>query len=175
MASSTASRRYAKAVFELALERGELDAWTGWLQRIAAVAADKEAGPLLANLKVSFDLKKQLLEDNLRDASKLALNLAYLMVQRKCISIAPDVAADYLALLNAHRGVAPALVRVAGPIAEDQRQAIAARLAALTGKKIEMKLEVDPALIGGMVARVGDQLYDASLRRRFELLKKALA
>jgi F-type H+-transporting ATPase subunit delta len=180
VAASSASRRYARAVFELALERKELDAWSGWLGQLGKVASDKEAGPILSNRKVPIEQKVVYIERFLSSslllgASPLALNLLKLLVKRNLLSIAGDVAAEYADLLNSHNGIAPATVKVAAPIAKDQEQAIAGRLAALTGKKIEMKVEVDPNIIGGIVARVGDQLYDGSLRRRFELLKKTLA
>jgi F-type H+-transporting ATPase subunit delta len=97
------------------------------------------------------------------------------MVQRGRIGLAGQVAADFAALLNAHNGITPALVKVAAPIGDDQKQAIAARLATLTGKKVQMQVEVDPSIIGGLVALIGDKLYDGSLRRRFDLLKQTLA
>ena len=77
-------------------------------------------------------------------------------------------------LVRRQRGIALAEVRTALPLSDDERTAIAERLRALTGDRIEMNEMVDESLIGGIVVRIGDQLYDASVRSRLERLRARL-
>ena len=80
----------------------------------------------------------------------------------------------FRSLLRRHRGISLAEVRTALPLDEEQRAAIAERLHALTGDEIEMNEVVDESLIGGITVRIGDQLYDASVRSRLERLRARL-
>ena len=82
--------------------------------------------------------------------------------------------ARFAELLRRERGIVLAEVRTALPLGDGQRAEIAARLRALTGSEIEMDETVDPDLIGGMAVRIGDQLYDASVRSRLERLRARL-
>ena len=76
-------------------------------------------------------------------------------------------------LLRRDRGIALAEVRTALPLDDGERAEISERLRELTGDKVEMHETVDPALIGGIAVRIGDQLYDASVRSRLERLRSA--
>jgi F-type H+-transporting ATPase subunit delta len=77
-------------------------------------------------------------------------------------------------LLRTHRGIALAEVHSALPLGDEQRAAIVARLQDLTEAEIEIHETVDPDLIGGIAVRIGDQLYDASIRGRLERLRARL-
>jgi F-type H+-transporting ATPase subunit delta len=78
-------------------------------------------------------------------------------------------------MLNDHRGIATAQVTSAVPLSQAEVAAVAARLGAMTGRKIVVEPSVDPDIMGGIVARIGDQLIDASVRGRLEALKRRLA
>ena len=77
-------------------------------------------------------------------------------------------------LLRRERGIVLAEVRSALPLDDAERQAISERLAALTGDTVEISEMVDPLLIGGIAVRIGDRLYDASVRSRLERLRARL-
>jgi F-type H+-transporting ATPase subunit delta len=102
------------------------------------------------------------------------MNLVLLMVRRGRPGAIEPMVARFGELLRRERGIALAQVRTALPIDDAQRSAIAARLAELTGERIEMTETVDPALIGGIAVRIGDRLYDASVRSRLERLRARL-
>jgi F-type H+-transporting ATPase subunit delta len=77
-------------------------------------------------------------------------------------------------LLRRQRGIVMAEVRTALPLEDAQRSSVEERLAELTGEKVEMNEVVDESLIGGIAVRIGDRLYDASVRNRLERLRARL-
>jgi len=86
-----------------------------------------------------------------------------------------DIADEYQRLLDSHRGIEPAEVTAAIPLNEEDRRRLARQLGSITGKKVTVKVEVDPGVVGGIVARVGGKLLDGSTRSRLLALKRNLA
>jgi F-type H+-transporting ATPase subunit delta len=86
-----------------------------------------------------------------------------------------DIAGEYRRLLDSHRGIERAEVMTAVPLDDEDRQKLAERLGAITGKKITVEAEVDPGLVGGFAARIGGKLLDGSTRRKLVALKRELA
>ena len=102
------------------------------------------------------------------------LNLVLLMVRRGRPGAIEPMIARFGELIRRERGIVLARVRTAMPLDEGQRAEITARLRNLTGADIEMEETVDPDLIGGVAVRIGDRLYDASVRSRLERLRARL-
>ena len=103
-----------------------------------------------------------------------AINLVLLMVRRGRPGAIDRMIARFAELLRRERGIVLAEVRTALPLDDGQRAEIAARLRVLTGEQVEMDETVDPDLIGGVAVRIGDRLYDASVRSRLERLRARL-
>ncbi len=175
MARKVYARRYAQAVFDIALEAKELDRWRSDLGEIATLTGEAELVALLESPKVPFATKSRLLSERLAGASPLALNLACLLVARGRLGMAGDVAREYQQLLNSHRGVELAEVATAVPLDEEDRQRLAKRLGAITGKKITVEAELDPSLVAGITARIGGKLLDGSTHSKLAALKRELA
>lgn len=170
------ARRYAEAVFELAREQDALDAWSRDLARIAAFASETDVARVVAAAGVPRKRKLELLSAGLeREISPVAMNLVKLLLQRERISLAPALQATFQAMVDEHRGVAHATVTTAVALSGAEREAIAKRLSQITGKKVDVTPVVDEAIIGGMVARIGDQLIDGSTRTKLVALKRRLA
>ena len=176
MASRVASaRRYAEAVFELASDTGSFDVWANDLRTIAAFASEPEVAGLLASGRVPREEKLRLLSAGLeKQVGPLAWNLVRLLEQRGKTDLAREVQRVYQERYDDHRGVAHAVVTTAVPLADDERAAVAQRLTALTGKQVDVTPVVDEAIIGGIVARIGDELIDASTRSRLVAMKRRL-
>ena len=115
MIRDTAAKRYARAAFEVALERGVLDRWSDDLRLIAAVMGDAKALALLANTKVPLTERYRLLEATLAGIDSQAMNLARLLVAKGRAALAPQIAEAYLGLVDAHRGLAPSPPGTARP------------------------------------------------------------
>jgi len=160
---------------EIALDQKRLEEWRTALMRVAAFLAEPETAAILENTRVPFNLKRQLIEDRLKGADPMAVNLALLLTQRGLPGIGGQVLAAYQDLLNERQGVATAQVTTAVPIDDGEKQHIASYLSGLTGKKVTVEAHVDPAVVGGVIARVGDTLFDGTIRRRLEQLKRTLA
>src|SRR3989304_4112029 len=162
----TAARRYADAAFEIGRAAGTLDAWERDLATLGATLQHPQLRRLMEHPAVPYAA-----QDALEPG---AVSLVLLMIRRgRPGAIAPMVA-RFGELLRRERGIALAQVRTALPIGDEQRTAIVARLEALTGERIEMEETVDPGLIGGIAVRIGDRLYDASVRSRLERLRARL-
>lgn len=175
MAKKTYARRYSQAVFNIARERNELDKWQSDLRKIVTLGDDAKFIALLENPKVRFEDKAELLSKVLGEVNPLALNLVYLLVTKGRLGMVADIADEYRRLLDSYRGIEQAEVTTAIELDDEDRRRLEERLGAVVGKKVVVKPKVDPSVLGGVVARIGDKLLDGSTRSRLMALKKALA
>jgi len=174
MARKVYTRRYAQAVFEIALETKDLDRWQSDLRRIASLAEDDAIVAFLESPKIQFDDKARLLSEQLNSINPLALNLVYLLASRGRLRSIGDIADDYQRLLDSYRGIEKAEVITATDLDEEAKRRLAEHLSAIVGKQVTLKTEVESSLIGGVIARIGGKLLDGSTRSKLEALKKEL-
>ena len=175
MARRAYAKRYSQAVFEIAVERGELDRWQSALRKIASLGEDAAFTALLENPKLHFNDKARLLSKRLGDINHLALNLVYLLVAKDRLSMVGEIADEYQRRLDSYRGIEQAEVITAIPLGDEDKLRLSERLGTIISKKVIIKPEIDSSLIGGIVARVGGKLLDGSTRSRLEALKKELS
>jgi F-type H+-transporting ATPase subunit delta len=175
VAKTGIARRYAEAVFGIARDKGNFDRWTEELGRIAAAQQDAEMAALLATPAIGMSIKEKMLGQFLAGASPEALNMVRLLLHKGRFSMAPQIAEHYAELLNDLRGIATAEVVSAVPLSRSEVEAVGRRLSTMTGRKVVVKPSVDPSILGGIVARIGDQLIDASVKGRLESLRRQLA
>lgn len=174
-ARSPSARRYAEAVFEIATENESWAQWSGDLQRIAAFVGEHDVAGLLASNRVPRGEKLRLLSAGLEgEIGPLAMNLVRLLQERGKTQLAGDIQAVFQDKVDEARGIAHAVVTTAVPLSDDERNAIAARLSSLTGMQVDVTPVVDERVIGGLIARIGDQLIDGSTRARLMALKRQL-
>ena len=175
MAKRVYPRRYSQAVFEIALETKELDRWQSDLRKIASLGEDAEFMAFLESPKAHFGDKARLLSEQLGDINPLALNLVYLLVTRARLSMIGDIADEYQHLLDSYRGIEQAEVITAIPLDDEDKLRLAQHLGTVVSKKVVLKPEVDPSLIGGIIARIGGKLLDGSTRSKLAALKRELS
>jgi F-type H+-transporting ATPase subunit delta len=129
----------------------------------------------LENPRLSLEVKKQLLQDSLPGVSPLALNFVYFLTAKGRLGIFEQVVAEYERFVDAHYGIDHAEVTTAVPLEEGDKNKLADRLAAvLSRKKVVIENKVEPAIVGGMIARIGDKLIDGSLRSKLSSLKRVI-
>jgi F-type H+-transporting ATPase subunit delta len=174
MARVTSGKRYAQAAFNLALEKGELDSWQASLMKIADISRDEKLMDLLGNPKLSFETKKGILAELLGKINPLALNLAYLLVHKDRLGIAGDISQQYDRLSDAYYGIEHVEIITALSLDDGDRERISRRFAKIIGRKVIIDAEVDPSIVGGIKARIGDTLIDGSIRNRLQALRKSL-
>jgi F-type H+-transporting ATPase subunit delta len=170
----SSAKRYAQAAFELALERNELEGWQESLRKIVDLTKDEELIALLQNPRLPFDAKKNLLQTKLGEINPLALNLALLLVSKGRLRIGGDISQQYNDLLDAHRGIERAKVTTAFPLGDEESKAISNRLGEIVEQRVVIDAQIDPSIIGGFIARMGDKLIDGSIHQKLETLKKSL-
>jgi F-type H+-transporting ATPase subunit delta len=175
MISTISARRYAQAIFQIAQAKNNLDEWKKELRKLAEVTKDREAMDLIDHPKVAFDLKAELIKQRLNTTNELVLNLCNLLILKGRLKNADQIADEYESLLDTQRGIKHAVVTTAVAVDETEKQKITSQLEKITGKKVTVKLQVNPNIIGGMVARIEDTLIDGSVRNRLDLLRRDLA
>jgi F-type H+-transporting ATPase subunit delta len=174
VATSGSAKRYAQAVFQIALENNQIDSWRSELDTVAATLSDPQLKAILEDPKVHLDNKIELVKKCLPGISQLALNFSYLIVTKQALGIVERIATEYHRMADALQGLEHARVTTAVELNEDDRERLSKHLAAMTGKKVTVETDVDSSIIGGYVARIGDKLLDGSTRAKLEALKKKL-
>ncbi|MBI2867706.1 MAG: ATP synthase F1 subunit delta [Chloroflexi bacterium] len=172
--ASVSARRYAQAVFQLALERNEVAAWTGYTQAIADAFSDPEVAALMASLNLAFSEKEKLLANLLPAISPLAMNLAKLLVSQNMPEQAEGIARAYQEMSDAHQGIERAEAVTAVPLEAAEQDAVRRELEQSTGKRVILTTRVDPSLVGGIIVQIGGKVLDGSVRSRLQGLKKRL-
>lgn len=173
---SISARRYAEAVYDIAAEREAFVAWRADLQTIAEFVGRPDVASVLASGRVPRPEKQRLLEAGLADAiGALALNMVLLLLDRGRLGLVSEIRSTFLEMLDERLNVAHATVTTAVPLDDEERRAVAAKLSSLTGKQIDVTPTVDESIIGGVIARIGDELIDGSTRTRLLALKRRLA
>jgi F-type H+-transporting ATPase subunit delta len=171
----TAARRYAEAAFEVATRDGTVEAWRAELDTAAAIGSDDRLGHLLANPAIALETRTEMAAATFgKVVSRPVLNLIGLMLRRGRIDQLPRIAAEFRRLDNARQGITIATATSAAALTPDEVQALTQRMEQFTGGRVELDLQVDPSLLGGLVVRVGDRLIDGSVRGRLERLRNQL-
>lgn len=175
MITTRAARRYARAVFDIAVDENSLDDWQGDLAAMAARLGADEVQAFTSNPAVSTAAKRALVDQALAGMDQRRRNLSYLLIERDRLSELPAISAEYDRLLRERQGIVEAEVTTAVPLTESTASDVQQRLAAMTGKQVTLHRKVDPDIIGGLVVRMGDRLIDGSLATRLESLRSQLA
>ena len=171
----TAARRYAEAAFQIGRADGTLDGWERDLAAVAELLTHAELRRLIEHPVVPFAAKERLLRSVAGDGvGAEPLSLVLLMIRRGRPRAIGRMVAYFGELLRRERGIVLAEVRTALPLEDAQRASVEERLGELTGEQVEMNEVVDESLIGGIAVRIGDRLYDASVRNRLERLRARL-
>lgn len=172
--TSSSARRWAEALFELALDRDTVETWSAELARLAAMASDPTAARVLTSPGGDNSAKRRAIDAIAGPLSAEVGRLVDLLLERKRGQLFPGLAEAFANRALEHRGILRADVTTAVPLSDVDQQLVAARLQRHFGKEIEIHNLVDPEILGGVVARVGDQLLDGSLRGGLERLRQRL-
>ncbi len=170
----TAARRYAEAAFQIGRADGTLDDWERDLATISELLANDEVRRIVQHPVIPYAAKERVLQRVATGIRPDVLSLVLLMIRRGRPRGIEPMIGHFGVLLRAERGIVLAEVRTALPLEDEQRRAVTERLGELTGETVEMNEVVDESLIGGIAVRIGDRLYDASVRNRLERLRARL-
>ena len=169
--------RYATALFELALDRNALDAVRADLDRFdAMIAESSDLGRLVRSPVFSSEEQARAVAAVLDKAGigGLAANFIKLVAQKRRLFAIREMARGFRNLVARHRGEATAEVTAAEPLSEQHLGALKDALKSVTGKDVALAVKVDPAIIGGLVVKLGSRMVDTSLRTKLNALKFAM-
>ena len=167
--------RYASALFSLALDTRQTDEVSQALKTFDALIAQSPDLERLVRSPI-FSAAEQIkgLDAILSAAgiSGIAANFVRVVAQKRRLFAIRDMIGAYGKLYDAHRGVTRATVTVAEPLNDSQTQALRQQLAAVTGgKSVDVDVKVDPAIIGGLVVKVGSRMVDSSLKTKLNAIR----
>lgn len=174
---ATIARPYAEALFKASAEQGlDARALAGEVDALAQVASNPELRQFADNPKVASQQVVEVVLGALKSVqlSPQAQNLLRAVVDNGRLVALPEVAAQYRALVNQSTGISDATIYSAFPIEPAQVPEVVAALEKRFGRKLNATVQVDPELIGGLRAVVGDEVFDASVKARLEQMKVAL-
>ncbi len=175
MLKGAIARRYAEAVFGLALKQNTLDRTLEDVQGLGQLFSKHTLAYLLREPKVPAQRKETALREALSArVLPTSLNLALLIVQRNLVTLMPNIATELQRMVFEHKNQAMAEVTTAAPMDDRQQALVKQALERRTGKTILLQTKVNPEILGGVVARVGDQVIDGSIQQRLQALKRQL-
>jgi F-type H+-transporting ATPase subunit delta len=167
---------YATALFEIAEAEGALERVADELFRFAkAVETNHELRNALTDIAIPTERKNAVIAELLGErASPLTVNVLEFVVGQGRARELSEIVAELADLAAISRDKVLAEVHSAIPLDDDLRSQLATALSKATGKAVDVKVIVDPSIVGGIYARVGDQVIDATIRRRLQELKEQL-
>jgi len=171
------ARRYARALLDLAAERGVEEAWGAELRALAELwASEPVLRGLLTDPLVPDRRKEEVLAavvEAARPSGPVAALLGEMLGHDRMGRL-PEVEAAYGGLLDERRGIVEAEVAAAEELTAKQLDRLRGRLEAITSRRVRLRARRDPGLLGGLVVRIGDLVYDGSLRRRLAQARRSL-
>jgi F-type H+-transporting ATPase subunit delta len=172
----TIARNYASALFALALRDDQVEAYGNALDQVVAVI-DQEPGfrLFLDTPRVSLTEKKEVLQRVLgAHLPAHVLNFLLLSLDKRRQRLFPAFAEAYQGLVDAHLGRTHVSVQVARPLVKDELDEVAVELSRILQKEAIPHVRVRPELIGGIIFRSGDTIFDGSVRRRLQRMRRQL-
>lgn len=176
MSQNAVASRYAVALYKLAKENNELEQLEQELKVVEEVVAENpQFLTILKHPKIAKDAKKALVKEAFQNASQTVMNTIYLLIDRKREELLPEIAEQYFLLANDARGIADAKVFSVRPLSSDEEKAISEVFAKKIGKsELRIKNIVDNSLIGGVKLRIGNTIYDGSVKGKLERIERQL-
>lgn len=174
----SASLQYANALADIALEQGAVEPVMQHLRDFGALyTSSAELRNFLASPAVSREAKHRVIEKLLAPvgASKIIRNFLFVVVDHQRTQALPQMIAAFQEVLRRRQGILEAQVSSAIELNSTQKAELAFTLERLTGKRVEARFSLEPHLLGGAVVRVGDTVYDGSLRTQLNELRVRLA
>jgi F-type H+-transporting ATPase subunit delta len=171
------AKRYAKALFAVGQEEGKSESFREALIVLGDFLNNyPEAMDALTNLLYPMELREKVMEQLINElqADQFMANFLKLVVQKKRADILPEMATEFQALVDADQNISRGTVVSASEISGELQTKVQSTLENITGKKVILTSEIDPAIIGGIVAKVGDLVMDGSIKTQLAGLNESI-
>lgn len=175
---SIVARRYAQALMNLAVRQQAVDPTVAGLDELAdTLAASEPLQALLAEPKVAPRVKEGVVNELLAKTQvpPLVATFTRFLTSKRRIGLLGEIREELHDLADERLGRANADVTVAAALSAEQEQALRLRLESLSGKHVQLRVRVDPAILGGVVARIGSTVWDGSLRNQLNQIHQSIA
>ena len=172
--ATAAARRYAKAVFELAQQEGQVEEWARRLEKMREVLSDPEVVAVLTNPTIATEQRMALIAAKPHLFDEESTNLAKLLIESDRVRDVEDLVKEFERLADDAAGRLRATVTTAVELAPKDRDRVADELSKRLGKEISLTVVVDPRILGGLKLQYGDRLVDASVATKLQQLRRRL-
>lgn len=174
MASGSA-KRYVQAVIELARENGSFDVWQRDLETLGSLVNDAEIRVFLENPSIQSSAKVRAVDAVLQNAQSQTRNLLHMLIERRKVGLIPEIVRLFDEAVLSERGIVLVDVTTADSLNEAGQDLVRRELSRMLGKEIQLRLHQDAEILGGFVARAGDQVIDGSVIQQLRLLRTRLS
>ncbi|MCF8055690.1 MAG: F0F1 ATP synthase subunit delta [Desulfocapsa sp.] len=177
MKQTILARRYAKALFAVCKENGKFDEYNDALQGLNEIfASDSGLADSLTNPLYPMDVREKVMEGVVASmgVDKVMGNFLNLLVEKKRAGVLPEIAEEFQIMVDEEKNVSHGSVVSAIELSDELQANVQATLEKLTGKKVKLTTSVDPSIIGGIIAKVGDLELDGSIKTQLASLKDSI-
>ena len=176
MLNRSVARRYAEAFFSIAQEQNKIDQYQQELEKLVQVIEETEnLKEYLAHLLIPAKEKKEIVAKIFTgQISDTTLNFLNVLIDKRREAYLTAVVLEFKDMADEFRNIAKADLVTAQEVSEEDVKMLAEKLSASIGKTVQLKVSVDPALLGGVKIRLGDQIIDGTVAKKLEMLKEQL-
>ena len=171
---SLLAKRYARAAFEAASEKGAVDAVAADLAKVDAALRDAAVRQMMLDPETKRDARRQALDKVMGQAHETSRSLVEVVLRRRREAILSDLSGAFMDLVRQQRGEVEGVVESAKPMADDQLRVLESSVSEVFGKRVTLRASVHPELIGGVRVRVENTLYDGSVATILDDLERRL-
>ena len=174
MAKQLSGKRYAQAIFDLALENNQVEQWGADLAVVAEVFEDTDFAALLKHANMPAADKLNATASVLAEVNPMVRNVVDLLVSKNSVDSIPAVYSGYTELLDQHLGRQRVEITTAVPLESAETDRISSFVSELVRAEVVLTTRVDESILGGLVIQIGDQLMDGSTKARLDGLRNRL-
>ncbi|MGI5911351.1 MAG: ATP synthase F1 subunit delta [Syntrophomonadaceae bacterium] len=176
MLNKSVARRYAEAFFNIARDNNKIDEFQQELEKIVVTIDEMDnLKEYFSHLLIPAKAKKEVATKIFSgQVSQMTLNFLFMVIDKRRESYINFIADEYKEMADESRNITKAELTAAREVPEDEIRFLAERLSAATGKIVQLDVQVNPALLGGIMIRIGDQIIDGTVAKRLQMLKAQL-
>ena len=178
MSIQTIARRYAAALADVVLERGEAIEIQQELQQWAdLILTNENLQEVFRNPTIPLDKKRAVLKQLIErgKSQPITANFLKTLLHNQRLTELPEINRKFAEILDQRAGMVAATITTARPVPNEIQTRLSEKLVAVTQKKVRLDFEQDPELIGGLVTRIGSTIYDGSVRNQLQQIKERMA
>ncbi len=176
MRQTILARRYAKAIFALGKEHDKIDSYSETLSAIADLYKGGAVRDALTNPLYPLDARQKVMAKiaQIAKADHIMTAFLNLLLEKKRADILPDIALEMRVMVDHAQNISHGMVVSVIKLDASLRKKIQATLEKITGNKVILETQVDPSIIGGIIAKVGDLVLDGSIKMQLNGLKESI-